>query len=56
MQAFLIFLAAAAVLVILGLIFPTKTHKTPQNSRDVRQGDTTEWIDKATSARDEEKR
>jgi hypothetical protein len=56
MQAFLIFLAAAVILVILGLIFPTKTHKTPQNSRDVRQGGTSEWIDKATSAHDEKKR
>ncbi|WP_457596145.1 hypothetical protein [Hydrogenimonas sp.] len=55
MQALLIFLAAAAVLVVLGLIFPTKSHKTPQNSRDVRQGSTTEWLEKIDKPHEEKR-
>ena len=45
MQAFLIFLAAVAILVVLGLLFPGKNHKTPQNDRTKRQGDTARWIE-----------
>ncbi|WP_456450813.1 hypothetical protein [Hydrogenimonas sp.] len=56
MQALLIFLAAVAVLVVLGLLFPTKTHKTPQNSRDLRQGSTTEWLDGINATNHDEKR
>ncbi len=51
MQALLIFLVAVLVLVMLGLYFPSKTSKTPQNSRDVRQGDTKEWIDEINTSR-----
>lgn len=49
MQALLIFLAAALLLVVIGLYFPTRTHKTPQNDRDVRQGDTARWIQEINS-------
>jgi len=50
MQAFLIFLAAVALLVAIGFFYPTKTHKTPQNSREVRQGGTTQWLDEINAS------
>ncbi len=49
MQALLIFLAAALLLVVIGFYFPTKTHKTPQNDRDIRQSDTSRWIKEINS-------
>jgi len=49
MQAFLIFLVAVVILVILGFLFPSKTNKTPQNSREMRQGSTTKWIEEINS-------
>ncbi|WP_201352918.1 hypothetical protein [Hydrogenimonas urashimensis] len=49
MQAFLIFLAAVLVLVVLGYFFPTKTHKTPQSDRKTRQGNTSKWIEEINS-------
>ncbi len=52
MQALLIFLAAVAVLVVLGLLFPSKTHKTPQNDRELRQGSTTKWLDEINASRE----
>ncbi|WP_353662298.1 hypothetical protein [Hydrogenimonas sp. SS33] len=50
MQAFLIFLAAVAILVAIGYFYPTKTHKTPQNNRELRQGDTTRWLDEINAS------
>ena len=55
MQALLIFLAAVALLVFLGLLFPTKIHKTPQNSRDLRQGDTMKWLDEINATNNEKR-
>lgn len=43
MQAFLIFLAGALLLALIGYFYPSKTNKTPQNSQDKRQGNSTEW-------------
>jgi hypothetical protein len=47
-KALLIFLALAALLVAAGLLFPTKSKRTPLNDRDIRQGDTSRWIGKIT--------
>jgi protein involved in temperature-dependent protein secretion len=55
MQAFLIFLAAALILVVLGYFFPTKSHKTPQNDRETRQGSTTQWLEEINSTRGEKR-
>lgn len=40
----MIFLLLAGLLVLVGLFYPTHTRKTPQNSREIRQGDTIDWI------------
>ena len=50
MQALLIFLAAVALLVVIGLLLPTKSKRTPLNDRDLRQGDTAAWIDTITDS------
>ena len=54
MQAFLIFLLLAGLLVLVGLFYPTYTRKTPQNSREIRQGDTIDWLKKMTERKNNE--
>lgn len=48
MQAFVIFLLLAGLLVAVGLFYPTHTRKTPQNDRQIRQGDTIDWLKEVT--------
>ncbi len=48
MQAFLIFLAGALLLGVIGYFYPTKSKRTPLNDRDLRQGDSATWIKKTT--------
>ena len=54
MQAFLIFLTLAGLLVLAGLFYPTHTRKTPQNDREIRQGDTIDWLKKTTERKENE--
>ncbi|WP_456382170.1 hypothetical protein [Hydrogenimonas sp.] len=56
MQALLIFLAAALVLVVLGYFFPTKSHKTPWNDRETREGNTMKWIEGINATRERKER
>ncbi len=48
MKALAIFLALVAVLLVLGYFYPSKTKKTPQNDRELRQGNSAEWAKNPT--------